>query len=159
MTPERAAARRAGCCVTGRSCSISSGRGFSRFAAQMATVALGWQVYAMTDSAFDLGLIGLAQFLPMALLVFVAGHAADRYDRQRVVQVCQIAQALAAALPLLGQLRGLADGAGDLWRGGAARGRHRLRVAGDRGAPDRRGAAAGSSSGRRRSPPACSRWR
>ena len=60
----------------------------------MATVALGWQVYAMTGSAFHLGLIGLAQFLPVVLLVFVAGHAADRYDRQRVVQVCQIVQAL-----------------------------------------------------------------
>ena len=72
------------------------GRGFSRFASQMGTVALGWQVYQMTGSAFHLGLIGLAQFLPVALLVFVAGHAADRYDRQRVVQLCQIAQAIAA---------------------------------------------------------------
>ena len=82
------------------------GRGFSRFAAQMATVALGWQVYAMTGSAFHLGLIGLAQFLPVALLVFVAGHAADRYDRQRVVQVCQIAQALAAAFLCWGSWQG-----------------------------------------------------
>lgn len=72
------------------------GRGFSRFAAQMATVALGWQVYSMTGSAFQLGLIGLAQFLPVLLLVFVAGHAADRYDRQRVVQICQLVQAVAA---------------------------------------------------------------
>ena len=101
----------------------------------MATVALGWQVYAMTGSAFQLGLIGLAQFLPVALLVFVAGHAADRYDRQRVVQVCQIVQALAAAFLCWGSYAGLADGAGDLRRGGAPRGRHRLRVAGDRGAP------------------------
>jgi MFS family permease len=73
------------------------GRGFSRFAAQMATVALGWQVYEKTGSAFHLGLIGLAQFLPVALLVFFAGHVADRYDRQRVVQACQVAQAIAAA--------------------------------------------------------------
>ena len=42
------------------------GRGFSRFAAQMATVALGWQVYELTGSAFHLGLIGLAQFLPVS---------------------------------------------------------------------------------------------
>ena len=56
------------------------GRGFSRFAAQMATVALGWQVYAMTGSAFHLGLIGLAQFLPVLLLVFIAGHAAARWN-------------------------------------------------------------------------------
>jgi len=82
------------------------GRGFSRFAAQMATVALGWQVYAMTGSAFHLGLIGLAQFLPVLLLVFIAGHAADRYDRQRVVQACQMMQALVAALLCWGSWQG-----------------------------------------------------
>ena len=60
--------------------------GVSRFAVQIATVALGWQVYAMTDSAFALGMIGLAQFLPTALLVFFAGHAADRYERRRLLQ-------------------------------------------------------------------------
>jgi MFS family permease len=82
------------------------GRGFSRFAAQMATVALGWQVYAMTGSAFHLGLIGLAQFLPVLLLVFIAGHAADRYDRQRVVQACQLVQALVAAFLCWGSWQG-----------------------------------------------------
>jgi MFS family permease len=82
------------------------GRGFSRFAAQMATVALGWQVYDKTGSAFHLGLMGLAQFLPVALLVFVAGHAADRYDRQRVVQVCQIAQAVTAGFLAWGSWEG-----------------------------------------------------
>src|ERR1700750_468101 len=64
-------------------------RGFSRVATQIAAVAVGWQIYEMTNSAFDLGMIGLVQFLPIALLVFVAGHAADRYDRRRVLQVCQ----------------------------------------------------------------------
>jgi MFS family permease len=82
------------------------GRGFSRFAAQMATVALGWQVYELTGSAFHLGLIGLAQFLPVALFVFIAGHAADRYDRQRVVQVCQLAQAVAAGFLCWGSWEG-----------------------------------------------------
>lgn len=82
------------------------GRGFSRFAMQMATVALGWQVYQMTGSAFQLGLIGLVQFLPTALLVFFAGHVADRYDRQRVVQICQIVQACTAAYLFLGTLQG-----------------------------------------------------
>ena len=82
------------------------GRGFSRFAAQMATVALGWQVYELTNSAFYLGLLGLTQFLPVLLLVFVAGHAADRYDRQRVVQVCQIAQAVAAGFLCWGSYSG-----------------------------------------------------
>ena len=72
----------------------------------MATVALGWQVYELTGSAFHLGLIGLAQFLPVALLVFFAGHAADRYDRQRVVQVCQLAQAVTAGFLCWGSYEG-----------------------------------------------------
>ena len=45
-------------------------RGFSEFAQQIAAVAVGWQVYALTSSAFDLGLVGLVQFIPTALLVF-----------------------------------------------------------------------------------------
>ena len=73
------------------------GRGFSKFAAQMGAVAIGWQVYELTDSAFYLGLVGLVQFAPMMLLVFVSGHVADRYDRQRVLQVCQIVEGLTAA--------------------------------------------------------------
>jgi MFS family permease len=71
-------------------------RSCSEFAYQIATVAIGWQIYTLTGSAFDLGLAGLVQFLPSALLVFVAGHAADRYDRRLVAQVCDIAQGLAA---------------------------------------------------------------
>lgn len=71
-------------------------RSLSRFASQIGAVAIGWQVYEMTGSAFDLGMIGLVQFLPTALLLFVAGHAADRYERRRVVQVCQVAEALTA---------------------------------------------------------------
>jgi MFS family permease len=82
------------------------GRGFSEFAYQMAAVAVGWQVYALTGSAFDLGLVGLVQFIPTALLVFVAGHAADRYDRRRVVQICQLAQGLSAAYLAWGSFAG-----------------------------------------------------
>jgi len=81
-------------------------RGFSEFAYQIGTVAVGWQVYALTRSAFDLGLVGLVQFIPSALLVFAAGHVADRYDRKRVVQLCQFAQALAAAFLAWGTLGG-----------------------------------------------------
>jgi MFS family permease len=73
------------------------GRSFSEFSQQIATVAVGWQVYALTHSAFALGMVGLVQFIPSALLVFVAGHAADPYDRQRVVQLCQVVEGLAAA--------------------------------------------------------------
>jgi MFS family permease len=71
-------------------------RSLSRFSSQVAAVAIGWQIYDITGSAFDLGMVGLVQFLPTALLVFVAGHAADRFERKRVVQLCQLAEALTA---------------------------------------------------------------
>jgi MFS family permease len=71
-------------------------RSLSRFSSQIAAVAIGWQMYDLTGSAFDLGMVGLVQFLPTALLVFVAGHAADRFERKRVVQLCQVAEALTA---------------------------------------------------------------
>ena len=73
-----------------------SSRSLSRFSSQIGAVAIGWQIYDLTGSAFDLGMVGLVQFLPTALLVFVAGHAADRFERKRVVQLCQIAEALTA---------------------------------------------------------------
>jgi MFS family permease len=63
---------------------------------QMVTVAVGWQVYALTGSALDLGLVGLAQFLPSFALVLVVGQVADRFDRRRVLQVCVVIEALAA---------------------------------------------------------------
>lgn len=81
-------------------------RSFSRFAAQVAAVAVGWQIYELTGSAFALGMIGLVQFIPSALVVFVAGHAADRYDRRLVLQVCQIVQGLASAFLAWGTYAG-----------------------------------------------------
>src|SRR5258707_14670822 len=71
-------------------------RSLSRFSSQIAAVAIGWQIYDLTGSAFQLGMVGLVQFLPTALLVFVAGHAADRFERKRVVQLCQLAEAATA---------------------------------------------------------------
>jgi len=71
-------------------------RSLSRFSSQIAAVAIGWQIYDLTGSAFDLGMVGLVQFAPTALLVFVAGHAADRYERKRVVQLCQLVEAATA---------------------------------------------------------------
>lgn len=82
------------------------GRGFSKFASQILTVAVGWQVYALTSSAFDLGMVGLVQFLPTAILVFVAGHTSDRYDRRRVIQLCQIVEAAAAVFLTWGSYEG-----------------------------------------------------
>jgi MFS family permease len=81
-------------------------RVFSEFAYQMAAVAVGWQIYALTHSAFALGMVGLTQFLPSACLVFLAGHAADRYERKRVVQICQLVQGAAAAFLACGSFGG-----------------------------------------------------
>src|ERR1700689_590535 len=81
-------------------------RSFSEFSYQIATVAVGWQIYELTGSAFDLGMVGRAQFIPSGRLVFAAGHAADRYDRKRVAQICQIAEGLTAALLAWGTFAG-----------------------------------------------------
>jgi MFS family permease len=57
----------------------------SAMAVMMFSVAVGWQVYALTHSAFALGMVGLAQFLPAFLLTLPGGLAADRFDRRRVL--------------------------------------------------------------------------
>ena len=64
---------------------------------QMQAVAVGWQIYELTGSAFDLGLVGLVQFFPVVVLGLLIGHIADRYDRRVVVGTCQAIKALAAA--------------------------------------------------------------
>ncbi len=74
------------------------GRLASVFAYQMLSVAVGWQVYALTGSALDLGLIGLAQFLPSVALLLVVGHVADRFDRRRIVRTCQWIEAAALVI-------------------------------------------------------------
>ena len=71
-------------------------RMFAMIAHQMLAVAVGWQVYALTGRALDLGLVGLVQFLPSFFLVLVAGHVADHFDRRRVLQLCMVAEAAAA---------------------------------------------------------------
>jgi MFS family permease len=58
----------------------------------MLMVAVGWQMYDLTGSAWDLGLVGLLQFLPALLLVLIAGHVVDRFDRARIVTLCMVAQ-------------------------------------------------------------------
>ena len=73
---------------------------------QMLAVAVGWTMYAITDSAFDLGLVGLAQFLPMVALTLVVGHVADRFDRRAVMRVCQMTMAAVALVFALGSWRG-----------------------------------------------------
>jgi MFS family permease len=65
-------------------------------AVQMQSVAVGFQVYALTGRPLDLGYVGLAQFLPVAGLSLLAGHAADRFDRRWVLLACDVVYALAA---------------------------------------------------------------
>jgi MFS family permease len=72
----------------------------------MLGVAVGWQLYALTGSALDLGLVGLVQFVPMIVLTLIVGHVADRYDRRLIATVCQIVEAAAAATLALGALGG-----------------------------------------------------
>jgi MFS family permease len=72
----------------------------------MLGVAVGWQLYDLTGRALDLGLVGLAQFVPMILLTLVVGQVADRYDRRLVVILCEIAKAAVAAALALGAIGG-----------------------------------------------------
>ena len=83
-----------------------SARFLATLAVQMQSVAIGWQVYAITHNTLDLGLIGLAQFLPFVVLVLPAGHVADRLDRKRILALCYAVEVLCAALLLLFTLSG-----------------------------------------------------
>lgn len=67
-------------------------------AMQMATVAVGWEVYDLTHSPLHLGYVGLSQFAPATLFALVGGHVADRFDRRRLVLVSLLALAACAAL-------------------------------------------------------------
>jgi MFS family permease len=81
-------------------------RVFSALSFQGVAIALGWLVYDKTHNAFDLGYIGLCQFLPMVVLTFVVGHVADRFDRRRIGFVCQVSDAACVAFLGIGQLMG-----------------------------------------------------
>ena len=79
----------------------------SSVAFQMMSVAIGWQIYSITHSAFALGLVGLSQFLPMFMLTLVVGHVADRYDRRTIAFVCQAIQGVAALTLCVATWRGM----------------------------------------------------
>ncbi len=90
---------------TGRFSDLTGQRAFMRLwfarlfgtaANQMVMVAVGWQMYDLTGSAWDLGLVGLYQFVPALLLTLAAGHVADQYRRDRIVAACVSAQAVVA---------------------------------------------------------------
>jgi MFS family permease len=73
---------------------------------QMLGVAVGWQLYSLTGSALDLGLVGLVQFVPMVLLTLVVGQVADRCDRRLIVIVCEVVKAAGTAALALGSIGG-----------------------------------------------------
>ena len=78
------------------------------FAMTMASVAIGWQVYSVRENPLDLGLVGLAEFLPLLLLALPAGHLADRIPRRRIYALMVVTDVV-VALALLGVTRAGAD--------------------------------------------------
>lgn len=97
--------------------SLLAQRAFMRFwfarlastaASQMLLVAVGWQMYDLTGSAWDLGLVGLLQFLPALLLALPAGHLIDRWHRGRIIAACLIVQVGVSLLLLAGSHGGWA---------------------------------------------------
>src|SRR5437762_1091961 len=79
----------------------------------MQSVAVGWQVYAITGRALDLGYVGPAQFLPALGLSLVTGHVADRFDRRAIIMVCAAIYAVTSLL-LFGRASGVLGGGGAL---------------------------------------------
>jgi MFS family permease len=81
-------------------------RTFTNGAYMMQGVAVGWQLYELTNDPFDLGLVGLVQFVPLVAFALVIGQVADLFDRRVVVAACQVGKALAALALALGTVRG-----------------------------------------------------
>jgi len=86
--------------------SYTLARFFIVVALEMQSVAVGWQVYEITKRPLDLGYVGLAQFLPGFVLFLFAGHAADLYDRRKLLMWCYGGFALCSALLLAISWRG-----------------------------------------------------
>jgi MFS family permease len=78
----------------------------SGIAFQGSAVAIGWLVYDKTRNPFDLGLVGLFQFMPMLVLTFVAGQVADQFDRRRIGFICQVIEAVTMVVVALGIWQG-----------------------------------------------------
>lgn len=90
---------------------FGAGRFLTSLASEMALVAVGWFVYELTKSAFALGLVGLAAFLPAVLAAPISGHVADAHDRRLIAAAGWALQALALAV-----LAGLAlTGTREVW--------------------------------------------
>jgi MFS family permease len=72
----------------------------------MQGVAVGWQIYDLTNDPLDLGLVGLVQFFPLIVMSVVAGQVLDLFDRRVIAGVCQAGKALAALLLAVGTAQG-----------------------------------------------------
>jgi MFS family permease len=79
---------------------FQTARMFVVMAQEMQSVAVGWQIFEITKRPFDLGLVGLVQFLPGILFFLVSGQAADRFDRRKLLTICYGGIALCAGLLL-----------------------------------------------------------
>lgn len=73
-----------------------AGRFIASFTQQMLTVAVGWELYERTHSALALGLVGVAQIVPMFLFTLPAGHLADNHDRKRIILAMTALMSLAS---------------------------------------------------------------
>jgi MFS family permease len=73
---------------------------------QMFHVAITWQIYEITNSAFHLGLVGLVLFVPVIAGTFIIGHVADHYDRRWVIAICQVSKSLGTLILLLADYTG-----------------------------------------------------
>ena len=82
-------------------------RFLTTFAVQMQSVAVGWQVYSITRDPMDLGLIGLAQFLPFIVLILPAGQVADHLNRRLILSLCYSVEMLCAVLLLMYSVSGI----------------------------------------------------
>ena len=73
---------------------------------QILLVALGWQMYDLTGSAWDLGLVGLLQFASTFTLTIPSGHLADHVDRRRMMAAACVLQAAVALALAWGSIGG-----------------------------------------------------
>jgi MFS family permease len=76
---------------------------------QMQGVAVGWQLYDLTSNPLDLGLVGLIQFIPVLLLILIAGQIVDRHDRRIVLALSQTTEGAGALVLAVATLAGVID--------------------------------------------------
>src|SRR5689334_21642861 len=81
-------------------------RTFTNGAFMMQGVAVGWQIYDLTNNPLDLGLVGLVQFFPLIATSVIAGQVLDLVDRRVVAAACQVGKALAALALAIGSAQG-----------------------------------------------------